>query len=95
MNLRQRQAISNDTATRYEVALMRGETVLEVLGYTAQKTKMGIIGQFRGKDVTHHFTDDELNSEWKYSAKNGIQFNNGSIKACFTGKTEREAASSI
>lgn len=93
MNLRRRQEIPTDAATRYEVALMRGDKVIEILGYTARKTKQGIMHQFEGKDRTHLFTDEELDTPWKYSSKTGISFNNGTIRACFTGRTEREAAS--
>ena len=95
MNPRKRQEIPTDAATRYEVALMRGDKVIEILGYTARKTKQGITDQFKGKDLLKFFTKQELESRWKYSSKTGISFNNSMIRACFTGRTEREAASNV
>lgn len=84
--------IGTNTSTRWEVALKRGDRVLEILGYTAQKTRRGLFNQIQ-KDLTHYFTEEELNSEWRYSQAKGVEFNGGSIALVFTGRTERTVAS--
>jgi hypothetical protein len=83
--------IGTNTGTRWEVGLIRGETVIKVLGYTAQKTKRGLFNQIK-EDLTQYFTEEELASDWRYSTARGVEFNQGSIRLAFTGRTERTAA---
>jgi len=92
MTVRNRNSISTLEATRYEVALIRDGEVLKVLGYTARKTKRGIFNLLQGQDLTSYFTEAELDSEHRYTSKNGLQFGDGSIRISFTGRTEREVA---
>jgi hypothetical protein len=92
MTVRNRKDISTLEATRYEVALIRDDKVLKVLGYTARKTKRGIFNLLQGQDLTSYFTEAELDSDRRYTSKNGLQFGDGSIRISFTGRTEREVA---
>jgi len=87
---RNRLDIPTNTSTRFQVAVIRNGQTLEVLGYTAQKTKIGIYN-LMAKDLTHHFTESELNTDFIYSAKSGFTFGSD-IRIGFTGKTEREVA---
>ena len=93
-SMRNRLDIKTTEPTRYEVALMRGYEVLHVYGYTARKTKSGIVN-LMDEDMTHLLTADELtacdNATLKYSKKYGFTFCPG-IRVAFTGNTERSAA---
>ena len=57
-----------------------------------RKSKQGIFNLMTGHDLTSFFTESELDSDYKYTAKFGFQFGNGSIRIGFTGNTERNAA---
>ena len=92
MTVRNRKDISTLEATRYEVALIRDEKVLNILGYTARKSKQGVFNLLKGQNLTSYFTEAELDSNYRYTLKNGLQFGNGSIRISLTGRTEREAA---
>ena len=89
--MRAKADISTLEGTKWEVAVIRNGVILEVLGYTARKTKQGILN-LMVKDLTSHFTEDELNADYKYSKDKGFQFGDGSIRIGFTGRTERQVA---
>lgn len=90
--MRSRQSISTKELTRYEVALMRGDTVLHIYGYTARKSKQGITALVT-EDVTHLLTPSELseNKPLIYFAKTGFEVATN-VYIRFTGRTERQAA---
>lgn len=73
--------------TKYQVALMRGNDVLFIYGYTERKSKQGIIA-LMSKDVTHLLTDDEMDVVPVYTKKDGLKLG-GKVKVCFTGFTEK------
>ena len=89
--LRKRDDISTLTETRYQVAVVRDGITLQILGYTARKSKIGIL-YFLTEDLSHHFTETELDSKHTYTAKDGLVFGDGSIRIGFTGETERQNA---
>jgi hypothetical protein len=84
-----RNTIPTNTATRYEVALIRSGKVLKILGYFAKKTKSTLFSAPQGQDLTEYFTEEELDSDLRYTKLHGIQFGDGSIRIAFTGNTER------
>jgi hypothetical protein len=86
-----RNTIPANTATRYEIALIRNGSVLKVLSYTAKKTKGALLRAPYGHDLAEYFTEAELNGEWSYKASHGVMFGDGSIRLAFTGNTERTA----
>ena len=87
---RNRLDIPTNAPTRWEVAVIRGEIILEVLGYTARRTKMGIYNLV-AHDLTRHFTESELNADLVYSAKTGFTFGTD-LRVGFSGRTERDVA---
>jgi len=92
--MRKRLDICTTEPTRYEVALFRGGQVLYRYGFTARKTKKGILNLMT-KDVSHLLTDEELEEadtfQLKYSRKHGLQVSSG-ISIRFTSATERDMA---
>jgi len=95
MKARDRMAIPTNTPTRYEVALMRGNEVLHVLGYTAKKSKQGIYALCT-VNLEPYLTAQELqeskNFEMTYTTKYGFQIGSN-LFVRFTGRTERAIAS--
>jgi len=89
--MRNRADISTLESTKYEVGLVRDGKIVYVLGYTARKSKTGILN-LNTKDIARFFTQAERDGEFKYSAKSGFVFNGGSIRMGFTGRTKREVA---
>ena len=89
--MRSRNSISTKELTRYEVALMRGNDVLHIYGYTARKSKHGITALVT-EDVTHLLTPTELAyNDLTYTAKDGFNIA-PNVYIRFTGKTERQVA---
>jgi len=87
---RNRLDIPTNAPTRWEVAVIRNGETLEVLGFTARKTKMGIYN-LMANDLTRHFTEPEMNRDIAYSAKFGFTFGSD-IRIGFSGRTERNVA---
>jgi len=88
--VRNRSEIATNTPTKFEVAVIRNSQVLEILGYTARKSKIGIYN-LMANDLTRHFTEAEVSTDYTYSAKSGFTFGTD-IRIGFTGRTEREVA---
>ena len=92
MNARSFQDIPVNTVTRYEIALMEGEKIIKVLGYTAKKTKQALFNTIsNGDDLTQYFQESELDCEYSYDKKMGIVFC-PRLRVAFTGQTERQIA---
>ncbi len=95
MTARNRNSIPTNTSTRYEVALMRGSEIIHVYGYTARKSKFGILNAISGQDVLEFLTEPELaeteTMELTYSAKYGFKVATN-VYVRFTGNTERQVA---
>jgi hypothetical protein len=77
--------------TRYEMALVDGEKVLKILGYSEKKTKSRLFSVVTEYDLTSFFTEKELDGDFSYCKVNGIRFSNSKKRVCFTGKTEKAA----
>ena len=75
--------------TQYEMALVDGEKVLKVLGYSEKKTKSRLILAAVNGDLTSFFTESELNGDSSYSKTHGLCFWGTKKRVCFTGKTAK------
>lgn len=93
--MKTRDQIRSTEPTRYEVALVRGETVLHSYGCTARKSKQGILAMLDA-DVDHLLTEEEIEEsnslDLKYTKKYGFKVATN-VYIRFTGQTERELAS--
>ena len=90
--MRSRDSISTKELTRYEVALMRGDDILHIYGYTPRKSKHGILALVKD-DVTHLLTATELTEDraLTYSREHGFTVATN-VYIRFTGRTERQVA---
>lgn len=96
---RNRLAISTLEPTRYEVGVFIGDAEPVALGYTARRSKQGLLAYLEKVSplVTAAILEGRLTTEQvdnvpiTYSADHG--FDGGVVRLAFTGRTERDAAS--
>lgn len=90
--------ISTLDPTRYEVALMRGEKILHVYGYTARKSNKGMLSMIR-HNVEHLLTQEELaeidKEKRDFIVKNGRARVATNLFIGFSGRTEREVKNNV
>lgn len=84
-------------STRYEVAIYDGTQPVDVVAFTAQRTRRALLNlaAANGEAILAMMTEAEKDQDWRYDARAGRLYFGARASIGFTGSTEYERASCI
>lgn len=81
----------------FEIGLYVDGKCVDVLAYTERKTIAVLLSiTMKNADIIKSYlSEDELDMPFKKSVKHGVSLGGGKVVICYTGYTERDAASKL